>query len=99
MDAKNKEPWREIEPFLGCDVLKQEVVLLSQVKAMCDALAGDYTADLARLTAELERKQRECERMRFALCKVVPLDNYDGRRRIAEAALNLTAALSAGEKT
>ena len=38
MDANQMEPWRNLEPFLGADVPRNEVVLLSEVKAMCAAL-------------------------------------------------------------
>lgn len=39
MDANQMEPWRNLEPFLGADVPRNEVVLLSEVKAMCEALS------------------------------------------------------------
>ena len=67
-------------------------------------LHSDYAADLARLTAELERKQRECEGLRedaerwrrwlpwLHQVKRLPFDLAVELKQIREA------ALSAGEK-
>lgn len=64
MDANQREPWRNLEPFLGADVPRNEVVLLSEVKAMCATLASDLDA----VTAERGALQKQVERL-----KTVPM--------------------------
>lgn len=59
-----------------------------------DVIAA-LTADVARLTAALERKTRECEGLREALRDSLHMLEVGGRR---EAMTKLQAALSAGEK-
>lgn len=63
MDANQMEPWRSLEPFLGADVPRNEVVLLSDVKAMCATL----TAELAEAREQRDSLRDECERLREAL--------------------------------
>lgn len=76
-------------------ILAGDGITRNEVEQLCHFFLR-HSADLARLTAELERKQRECEGLRGALVGVV--NAWEKGYDVYEAVEQARAALSAGEK-
>lgn len=85
------EPWRNLEPFLGADVPRNEVVLLSEVKTMCATL----TAELADRNKAVIAQAGNARALADALKTLTQAARISGG--VAGADINLMAACDKAE--